>query len=266
MEEKFDKPEDMKLEMKNPFETDANETIAPLLKRVSLFLEDKDWVKADEYCERVLDQDPENATAYLGKLMVEMKVSKLEELADCVQSFENNGNYQKVKRFGDDKIGQLLDGYLEKIRERAKDVQMVDTSSNDLTEAKARPKPWEILTKKENGPKGSIFKKKGFLIGLIAAVVVIIAAVIIIVSTTSPVDSKLVGLWIANDEVSGQFSAVKIERNGKCSGMTKSLFGDVMLFRGECSTKKGTMGIEVREITSTYVNEEEVLSNEVNCN
>lgn len=41
MEEKFDKPEDMKLEMKNPFETDANETIAPLLKRVSLFLEDR---------------------------------------------------------------------------------------------------------------------------------------------------------------------------------------------------------------------------------
>ncbi len=74
MEEKFDKPEDIKLEMKNPFETDANETIAPLLKRVSLFLEDKDWVKADEYCERVLDQEPENATAYLGKLMVEMKV------------------------------------------------------------------------------------------------------------------------------------------------------------------------------------------------
>ena len=50
--------------------TSAMPNIEPLLKRAFMFLEDGDWESADEYCERVLDQDPENAMAYLGKLMV----------------------------------------------------------------------------------------------------------------------------------------------------------------------------------------------------
>ena len=43
--------------------------VAPLLKRAFMFLEDGNWQEADAYCEKVLDQDPENAQAYLGKLM-----------------------------------------------------------------------------------------------------------------------------------------------------------------------------------------------------
>ena len=39
--------------------------IAPLLKRAFMFLEDGDWKSAEEYCEKVLDIDPENAEAYL---------------------------------------------------------------------------------------------------------------------------------------------------------------------------------------------------------
>ena len=46
----------------------GNTNIAPLLKRIFMFLEDKDWNAANEYCEKVLDIDPENALAYLGKL------------------------------------------------------------------------------------------------------------------------------------------------------------------------------------------------------
>ena len=44
-------------------------SVAPLLKRTALFLEDGNWQEADQYCERVLDLDPENAQAYLYKLM-----------------------------------------------------------------------------------------------------------------------------------------------------------------------------------------------------
>ena len=47
---------------------------APLLKRAFMFLEDSDWNSANEYCEKVLDIDPECAEAYLGKLMAELKV------------------------------------------------------------------------------------------------------------------------------------------------------------------------------------------------
>ena len=43
--------------------------IFPLLKRASILIEDGDFKNAEAYCERVLEIDPENGTAYLGKLM-----------------------------------------------------------------------------------------------------------------------------------------------------------------------------------------------------
>ena len=43
--------------------------VAPLLERIQIFLEDKDFKSADEYCDRVLDIDPKNAGAYLGKVL-----------------------------------------------------------------------------------------------------------------------------------------------------------------------------------------------------
>ena len=64
-----------------------------------MFLEDGNWKEADDYCEKVLDQDPENAQAYLGKLMAELQVRKQALLSDCEQSFEDNGNYLKILRF-----------------------------------------------------------------------------------------------------------------------------------------------------------------------
>lgn len=92
--------------------------VAPLLKRVFMFLEDSNWQEADEYCEKVLDQDPENAQAYLGKLMAELKVRKPEQLADCKTPFNRSINYQKVIRFGDEKLTKTLTGYIKYINER----------------------------------------------------------------------------------------------------------------------------------------------------
>lgn len=92
--------------------------VAPLLKRVFMFLEDSNWEEADEYCEKVLDQDPENAQAYLGKLMAELEVRKPEQLADCKKPFDRSSNYEKVLRFGDEKLTKTLTGYLKHINDR----------------------------------------------------------------------------------------------------------------------------------------------------
>ena len=46
----------------------------PLLERAFMFLEDKDWEKAEEYCEKVLDKNPKCAKAYLGKFMAEKEI------------------------------------------------------------------------------------------------------------------------------------------------------------------------------------------------
>ena len=86
----------------------ANSSTAPLLKRVFLFLEDGNWAEADEYCEKVLDLDPECAEAYLGKLMAELQVKNQKELAECFTPFEDNANYAKVMRFGNSKLTAML--------------------------------------------------------------------------------------------------------------------------------------------------------------
>ncbi len=52
----------------------ANTNITPLLKRAYIFLEDGKWQEADEYCEKVLDMDPENALAYLGIFMSSYRI------------------------------------------------------------------------------------------------------------------------------------------------------------------------------------------------
>jgi len=90
-----------------------------LLKRAFLFLEDEDWQSAGQYSEKVLDIDPENANAYIVKLMVDMSVKRQDDLAKCREPFENNGNFIKALRFGDEALGQKLNGYLAAIKENA---------------------------------------------------------------------------------------------------------------------------------------------------
>ena len=82
--------------------------IKALLKRVFIFLEDGKWDDADAYCERILDQDPENAWAYLGKLMAELRIHRKEDLTAYQQPIRDNDNYQKAIRFGGDKMNSLI--------------------------------------------------------------------------------------------------------------------------------------------------------------
>ena len=89
-----------------------------LLKRAFMFLEDGDWSTADEYCEKVLDIDPENARAYLGKLMAECRACRLEDLQNCRQPFDGSGNYNKILRFAEPKLIETLKGYIAHINER----------------------------------------------------------------------------------------------------------------------------------------------------
>ena len=96
----------------------AAASTAPLLKRAFMFLEDGNWQEADAYCEKVLDIDPENAEAYLGKLMAELNVRQREELKDCEKPFTDSKNYQKTMRFGNTALQEELNGYINFINER----------------------------------------------------------------------------------------------------------------------------------------------------
>lgn len=102
----------------------GNANTAPLLKRAFMFLEDGDWNSANEYCEKVLDIDPENASAYLGKLLSGLRVRKQEALKDQAEPFDHNNNYQKAVRFADEKLKTALTGYIEHINTRNENARL----------------------------------------------------------------------------------------------------------------------------------------------
>lgn len=82
--------------------------IESLLRRATLFLEDGNWASADEYCEKVLDIDPECARAYVGKLMAAVKVRQQGMLKDAERPFDQNPNYAKAVRFADAELAKEL--------------------------------------------------------------------------------------------------------------------------------------------------------------
>ena len=94
----------------------------PLLKRAFIFLEDGGFKSADEYCEKVLDINPECAEAYLGKLMAELNVKKRGKLRDCELPFDTYDNYKKIMRFGDENLKAQLKKDIEFINERTLDL------------------------------------------------------------------------------------------------------------------------------------------------
>lgn len=85
--------------------------LAPLLERAYLFLEDGEWAKADEYCERVLDKSPRISLAYLGKFMAEKHVRTREELPDVPIDLEGDRNYSKAVRFASPDLADVLTRY-----------------------------------------------------------------------------------------------------------------------------------------------------------
>jgi hypothetical protein len=60
----------------------GNSNVTALIKRGNMALEDKEWDKADEFFEEVLNQDAECAEAYLGKLLAKIHSSNVDMLID----------------------------------------------------------------------------------------------------------------------------------------------------------------------------------------
>lgn len=90
-------------------------TEGSLLRRVEVFLEDGDFSRADEYCERVLDINVENGKAYLYKLMARLGFSKKEQLFDLEEPFGDDPMCKKIMRFGDEELKKEVQGIIDSI-------------------------------------------------------------------------------------------------------------------------------------------------------
>ena len=86
-------------------------SIEPLLKRTFMFLEDGEWERADDFCERILNIEPECGEAYLGKLMAKLKINKKSDFDTNSVVFDNEPLYDKILRFGSDKLKEEVKNY-----------------------------------------------------------------------------------------------------------------------------------------------------------
>ena len=91
----------------------ASVATSPLLRRAFLFLENREWKNAESYCDRILDQEPENAQAYVCKLMAELQVSEREALKKHAAALPKNNTYRLALRYADAPLKAELDGYAQ---------------------------------------------------------------------------------------------------------------------------------------------------------
>lgn len=86
-----------------------------LTKRGYFFLEDGDFVSADTYFDKALDENPEDAKAYVGKVLAMLHKSSVVEINDVTIKVDTFKDLERAIRFstGADKV------YLEEIRDNA---------------------------------------------------------------------------------------------------------------------------------------------------
>lgn len=98
------------------------QNISALIERAYIFLDDKNYEKVNEYCERILDIEPKNSEAYFIKFLAEVKCENYETLLEITQSdkckFELGSNYQKAKKFADDNFLSKLNEFENKRNEK----------------------------------------------------------------------------------------------------------------------------------------------------
>ena len=91
----------------------ASSSCESLLKRAYIFLSDKEWEKADAQCEKVLDIDPENAMAYLAKLMTKCKIPTTHDIRKSKDNLEEHLEYHKFLQYASKEEKENIVGYLE---------------------------------------------------------------------------------------------------------------------------------------------------------
>lgn len=108
-----------------------------LMKRVYLYLEDRDFAKASEYIDKVLDVDAEYAPAYVAQVLVAKKLTKEANLATLRMSIDDDPTWKKALRFADEEQKQLYLGYAKQITE------------NEVYDKEQKKKQAELAVKKK---------------------------------------------------------------------------------------------------------------------
>ena len=81
--------------------------VNPFMSGAYMFLEAEEWNSASEYFQKVINQEPQNTEAYLGKLMAELHFRNQEELSKLTTPFTESENYKNNSSYNINIINAL---------------------------------------------------------------------------------------------------------------------------------------------------------------
>ena len=111
---KYSVEEAKKLMVEGTVKIDKTDDVQNLLKRAFMLLEDKDWESANAVLEQILNQEPENAQAYVGKLMIQLRVQKQEQIGDIPVLIDGSVYYKRIMQFGSKELKETFSKYAKK--------------------------------------------------------------------------------------------------------------------------------------------------------
>lgn len=86
------------------------------LERGFLALEDRNFSQAESFFENVLNLNPHNSQAYFGKLMVEIGITKQEQILTSPKYLSEYKNFEKAVRFADQQLKTTLLQYEQNVK------------------------------------------------------------------------------------------------------------------------------------------------------
>ena len=86
---------------------------AKLMKRISVLLEQQDWQKAQEICDKCLNLDPENPKLYLMMCMVTRHIPNEEALRNCREDLASDKNLRTAIKFASGEFRKQLEEILQ---------------------------------------------------------------------------------------------------------------------------------------------------------
>ena len=176
----------------------SNNQLEPLLKRAIMFLEDKDFIHANEYLERVLDLDPECSKAYVGKLMVERMVSTEDELKNGYEPLEKSIYYNKIIRFADKTIKERYISYNKYIIDKSEEIRK---QNEELRKQKAILEVEELERISQIRIKQEKKNKKIYRIILISLFIIVFSFAIIDTTFSSKIYYDKAIICFKNNEI-----------------------------------------------------------------
>ena len=109
-----------KAHKQDSFHKSTQENTSAMLERGFIYLRNADFNKANIMFEQVLNLNPHEANAYLGKLMIERKVCVDDNLATENILLQRSSNFNLAMEFGEAGLKRRLEAYQKAVEENAK--------------------------------------------------------------------------------------------------------------------------------------------------